>query len=173
MAPATNADTSFFGHPRVLATLFFTEVWERFSYYGMRALLILFMTASVDQGGLGFPVTKAGAVYGLYTAMVYLLSLPGGWMADRIMGQRRAVLYGGILISAGPFCLVAPSNAALTGVRPSRKCRSTFSTTTMASSTTRQTGSTIASGDRRSTVTTRIGMRKTAPLSEVGRAEKG
>lgn len=109
---ATRADRSFFGHPRGLATLFFTEMWERFSYYGMRALLILFMTASADKGGLGFPVAKAGAVYGLYTAMVYLLSLPGGWMADRIMGQRRAVLYGGILISAGQFCLVAPGSAA-------------------------------------------------------------
>src|SRR4030088_1098989 len=91
-------DRSFFGHPRGLATLFFTEMWERFSYYGMRALLILFMTASVARGGLGFPVVKAGAIYGFYTAMVYLLSLPGGWVADRIFGQRRAVLYGGILI---------------------------------------------------------------------------
>src|SRR5229473_8689581 len=97
------------GHPRGLATLFFTEMWERFSYYGMRALLILFMTASVDKGGLGFNVVKAGALYGFYTAMVYLLSLPGGWFADRIIGQRRAVLYGGILIAAGEFCLVAPS----------------------------------------------------------------
>src|SRR5579859_1740930 len=114
---ATRADRSFFGHPRGLATLFFTEMWERFSYYGMRALLILFMTASVERGGLGFPVTKAGAVYGLYTAMVYLLSLPGGWVADRIVGQRRAVLYGGILISAGQFCLVAPSvNAFYVGL---------------------------------------------------------
>ena len=83
----TRADRSFFGHPRGLATLFFTEMWERFSYYGMRALLILFMTASVDKGGLGFPVVKAGAVYGFYTAMVYLLSLPGGWVADRLIGQ--------------------------------------------------------------------------------------
>src|ERR1035441_10542530 len=83
------ADTSFFGHPRGLATLFFTEMGERFSYYGMRALLILFMTASVQSGGLGFPVAKAGAIYGLYTAMVYLLSLPGGWVADRITGQRQ------------------------------------------------------------------------------------
>jgi len=99
---------SFFGHPRGLATLFFTEMWERFSYYGMRALLILFMTASVARGGLGFSVAKAGAIYGLYTAMVYLLSLPGGWVADRITGQRRAVLYGGILIACGQFCLVAP-----------------------------------------------------------------
>src|SRR5271165_2501996 len=89
MQPET--DARFFGHPRGLATLFFTEMWERFSYYGMRALLILFMTASVANGGLGFPVSKAGAVYGLYTAMVFLLSLPGGWIADRITGQRRAV----------------------------------------------------------------------------------
>jgi proton-dependent oligopeptide transporter, POT family len=105
---ATRSDTSFFGHPRGLATLFFTEMWERFSYYGMRALLILFMTASVARGGLGFPVVKAGAIYGFYTAMVYLLSLPGGWVADRIFGQRRAVLYGGILIVAGQFFLMSP-----------------------------------------------------------------
>jgi POT family proton-dependent oligopeptide transporter len=103
---ATRADRSFFGHPRGLATLFFTEMWERFSYYGMRALLILFMTASVANGGLGFPVVKAGAVYGFYTAMVYLFTLPGGWVADRLIGQRRAVLYGGILITAGEFFLM-------------------------------------------------------------------
>jgi len=108
---ATHADRSFFGHPRGLATLFFTEMWERFSYYGMRALLILFMTAPVARGGLGFGVAKGGAIYGLYTAMVYLLCLPGGWVADRITGQRRAVLYGGILISAGQFCLMAPSTS--------------------------------------------------------------
>jgi POT family proton-dependent oligopeptide transporter len=105
---ATHPDTGFFGHPRGLATLFFTEMWERFSYYGMRAILILFMTASVAKGGLGFPVVKAGAVYGFYTAMVYLLGLPGGWVADRIFGQRRAVLYGGILIVAGEFALMSP-----------------------------------------------------------------
>jgi proton-dependent oligopeptide transporter, POT family len=105
------SDTSFFGHPRGLATLFFVEMWERFSYYGMRALLILFMTASVAKGGLGFPVVKAGAIYGFYTAMVYLLSLPGGWVADRIFGQRRAVLYGGILIVAGQFFLMSPGVA--------------------------------------------------------------
>jgi POT family proton-dependent oligopeptide transporter len=105
---ATRADRSFFGHPRGLATLFFTEMWERFSYYGMRALLILFMTAPLEKGGLGYGVAKAGAIYGFYTAMVYLLNLPGGWVADRITGQRRAVLYGGILIAAGQFCLMAP-----------------------------------------------------------------
>ena len=111
MQPAleqTHSDTRFFGHPRGLATLFFIEMWERFSYYGMRAILILFMTASVDKGGLGFPVVKAGAVYGFYTAMVYLMGLPGGWVADRIFGQRRGVLYGGILIVAGQFFLMSP-----------------------------------------------------------------
>src|SRR3954462_9682378 len=92
-------DKSFFGHPRGLSTLFFTEMWERFSFYGMRALLILFMTATVAHGGLGFPTSKAGGVYGLYTALAYLATLPGGWVADRICGPRRAVLIGGVLIS--------------------------------------------------------------------------
>jgi POT family proton-dependent oligopeptide transporter len=105
---AARADRSFFGHPRGLATLFFTEMWERFSFYGMRALLILFLTAPVADGGLGFNVVKAGAIYGFYMAMVYLLSLPGGWLADRVMGQRRSVLYGGVLISAGELCLAGP-----------------------------------------------------------------
>ncbi len=101
-------DRSFFGHPRGLSTLFFTEMWERFSYYGMRALLILFMTATVAKGGLGFTTSKAGSIYGLYTAMVFLLSLPGGWIADRITGQRRAVLWGGVIIAAGHFCMAVP-----------------------------------------------------------------
>ncbi len=105
----TPSDTQFFGHPRGLATLFFTELWERFSYYGLRALLILFMTAAASEGGLGFDVASAGAVYGLFTATVYLLSLPGGWIADRIIGQRRAVLYGGILIALGNLILVVHS----------------------------------------------------------------
>jgi POT family proton-dependent oligopeptide transporter len=109
---AARADTSFFGHPRGLATLFFTEMWERFSYYGMRAILIFYLTASVAKGGLGFADSKAGAVYGLYTAMVYLMCLGGGWIADRLIGPRRAVLLGGILIACGEFCLVAPSLAA-------------------------------------------------------------
>jgi len=101
-------DTRFFGHPRGLATLFMTELWERFSYYGMRALLILFMTASVSAGGLGFDTSKAGAIYGLYTSMVYMLSLPGGWIADQLTGQRKAVLYGGIVIALGNFLLATP-----------------------------------------------------------------
>lgn len=104
-------DTRFFGHPRGLATLFFTEMWERYSYYGTRALLMLFMTNRIAAGGLGFSDERAGAIYGFYVAMVYLLTVPGGWVADRIIGQRRAVLLGGILISAGNFCLAAQSIA--------------------------------------------------------------
>jgi POT family proton-dependent oligopeptide transporter len=104
-------DKSFFGHPRGLSTLFFTEMWERFSYYGMRALLILFMTAPLAAGGLEFDTATAGAIYGLYTSMVYMMTLPGGWVADRLIGQRRAVLYGGIIITAGHFSMAFPSLA--------------------------------------------------------------
>jgi POT family proton-dependent oligopeptide transporter len=102
-------DTRFFGHPRGLSTLFFTEMWERFSYYGMRALLILFMTASVATGGLGFDTAKAGAIYGTYVALAYLTSLPGGWIADRFLGQRRSTLYGGVVIMLGHMSLAIPS----------------------------------------------------------------
>src|SRR5579871_1947097 len=102
------SDSRFFGHPRGLATLFFTEMWERYSYYGMRAILILFMVTPTSHGGLGFATATAGIIYGLYTSMVYLLSVPGGWVADRIFGQRRAVLYGGILIILGQFSLGVP-----------------------------------------------------------------
>ncbi len=105
-------DTRFFGHPRGLATLFFTEMWERYSYYGTRALLLLYMTDLVRHGGMGFTVVKGGLIYGFYVAMVYLLTLPGGWIADRIIGQRKAVLFGGILISAGNLCLASPGIAA-------------------------------------------------------------
>jgi POT family proton-dependent oligopeptide transporter len=93
------------GHPPGLSTLFFTELWERFSYYGMRALLILFMVAPVAKGGLGFDTKKAAAIYGLYTSMVYMTSLPGGWVADQFLGQRRAVLIGGIVIALGHFSM--------------------------------------------------------------------
>jgi POT family proton-dependent oligopeptide transporter len=104
-------DTSFFGHPRGLATLFFTELWERFSYYGMRALLVLFMTTETMQAnpGLGFSVGKATAIYGLYTFFVYVLSLPGGWVADQLWGQRKAVFVGGCIIAAGHFSMAIPT----------------------------------------------------------------
>jgi POT family proton-dependent oligopeptide transporter len=105
-------DTAFFGHPRGLSTLFFTEMWERFSFYGMRALLILFMTADQSTGGLGFDALTAGAIYGLYTSMVYMFTLPGGWVADQILGPQRAVLLGGVLIAAGHFSMAVPALAA-------------------------------------------------------------
>ena len=98
-------DTSFFGHPRGLRTLFFTEMWERFSYYGMRAILVLFMTASLSQGGLGFTPSKAGPIYALYTSMVFLSTVPGGWIADNFLGAQRAVFSGGILIMIGHVLL--------------------------------------------------------------------
>ncbi len=100
------AEETWFGHPRALMVLFFTEMWERFSYYGMRAILILFMTSPVAIGGLGWPTETAGPVYGLYTSMVYLTSLPGGWIADRLIGPRRAVLVGAILIASGHVSLM-------------------------------------------------------------------
>ncbi len=83
-------------------------MWERFSFYGMRAILILFMTSATAQGGLGFDTGKAGAIYGLYTSMVYLSALPGGWLADRLLGQQRAVLIGGVLIALGHFSMAVP-----------------------------------------------------------------
>ncbi len=98
-------DTRFFGHPRGLMTLFFTEMWERFSYYGMRAILMLFMTAAVIDGGLGFGADKAGPIYAMYTSLVYLATVPGGWLADNFLGQRRSVLYGGIVIMIGHILL--------------------------------------------------------------------
>ena len=96
---------TFFGHPRGLATLFLTEMWERFTYYGMRAVLILFLVASVATGGFGLDDRTAAAIYGLYTASVYLAGLPGGWVADRLIGAQRAVMLGGALITAGNLML--------------------------------------------------------------------
>jgi POT family proton-dependent oligopeptide transporter len=98
---------SFFGHPRGLATLFFTEMWERFTYYGMRAVLVLFLVGAVSSGGFGIDDKTAAAIYGLYTAGVYLAALPGGWIADRLIGARRAVFIGGGLIALGNAMLAA------------------------------------------------------------------
>ncbi len=97
------------GHPRGLTTLFFTEMWERFSYYGMRAILILYMTATVAQGGMGMDTKTAAGIYGAYTGSVYLMSIPGGWLADNVMGTRNAVFYGGVIIALGHFSLAFPS----------------------------------------------------------------
>ncbi|MEX2048350.1 MAG: peptide MFS transporter [Gemmatimonadota bacterium] len=105
------AMTTFFGHPRGLATLFFTEMWERFSYYGMRALLTLYMTTATigANPGLGLDVGTAGAIYGLYTGLVYILALPGGWVADNLWGQRKAIWVGGWTIALGHFTMAVPS----------------------------------------------------------------
>ena len=99
-------------HPRGLMTLFFTEMWERFSYYGMRALLILFMTGTTmgANPGMGMDVETAAAIYGLYTGLVYLLGLPGGWVADQLWGQRKAVFVGGSIIAAGHFSMAVPTD---------------------------------------------------------------
>ena len=94
-----------FGHPRGLMTLFFTEAFERFTYYGMRAILVLFMTAAIANDGLALDDRTASAIYGLYMAGTYLLSLLGGWIADRLIGQQRAVFWGGVLIMLGNGCL--------------------------------------------------------------------
>lgn len=111
-----------FGHPKGLMTLFFTEMWERFSYYGMRALLILFMTRAIVDGGLGFDDKTAGAIYGLYTMGVYLLALPGGWLADRLFGLKKSVWYGGIIIALGHFLMAAPGiDAWVNGIHTANK----------------------------------------------------
>ncbi len=101
------------GHPRGLTTLFFTEMWERFSYYGMRALLLLFMVAPADKGGLGMDAKRAAAIYGLYTFSVYFTSIPGGWIADRLLGLRRAVIVGGVLIALGHYSMAREHQAAV------------------------------------------------------------
>ena len=116
MSADTLNDRGFFGHPRGLSTLFFTEMWERFSYYGIRALLILFMTAAVDQRGMGMNVAIAGAIYGLYTSCAYVFALPAGWMADRFLGHQRSVILGGLLIAAGNFGLMLPVDGRFRGV---------------------------------------------------------
>jgi POT family proton-dependent oligopeptide transporter len=97
-----------FGHPRPLYTLFFAELWERFSYYGMRALLTFFMVAPVASGGLNLPTATATLIYGTYTMSVYMMSIPGGTLADGILGARQAVLLGGIIIACGHFAMAVP-----------------------------------------------------------------
>src|SRR5260370_19957579 len=115
ITPAAEDHAGIAGAPRGLSTLFFTEMWERFSYYGMRAILILYMTATVAQGGLGFDNVKAGSIYGAYTSSVYLTTLAGGWLADKVFGARRAVLLGGIIMACGHFSMAFRSMPNLYG----------------------------------------------------------
>ena len=112
-APAEDhmKDAEFFGHPKGLRTLFFTEMWERMSYYGMRGLLVLFMTEAMMSGGLELTVLTATSIYALYTAFVYFMGLPGGWIADRLIGSQRTVWYGGIIIMCGHIVLAIPNES--------------------------------------------------------------
>ncbi len=108
-APAGAPQTGFFGHPRGLATLFFTEMWERVSYYGMRAILLYYMYTAVSHGGLGIPQGTAAALMSIYGAAVFMASVIGGWLADRILGSRHSILIGGVLIMFGHISLAIPT----------------------------------------------------------------
>ncbi|MFC8801399.1 peptide MFS transporter [Promicromonospora sp. NPDC057138] len=108
-AVAIAGDRRFFGHPLGLMTLFTTELWERFSYYGMRAILVYYLTDTIANGGLGLDQTLGEAVVSIYGTGVYLLSVVGGWLADRVIGARRSTLYGGVIIASGHVCLAVPA----------------------------------------------------------------
>ena len=105
-------DKGFFGHPIGLRTLFLTEMWERMSYYGMRALLVLYMTGAMTgfNPGLGWSAVEANAIYGIYVGFVYFMVVPGGWIADNILGHQKSVLIGAIIIALGHFTLALPLN---------------------------------------------------------------
>ena len=103
----------FFGHPKGLFTFFFTEFWERFSYYGMRAILVYYMYYEVSKGGLGLNQSTALAIMSIYGSLVYMSGIIGGWLADRIFGTSKAVFYGGILIMLGHIALAIPGNVTL------------------------------------------------------------
>jgi POT family proton-dependent oligopeptide transporter len=112
MEATIDKPTTRSGHPTGLYVLFFTEMWERFSYYGMRAILLLFLIDNV-RGGMGLTTSEGAAIYGIYTASVYLLSLPGGWIADNLLGQRKSIWYGGLIIMLGHIVLAFPSDKAI------------------------------------------------------------
>ncbi|MCC3357963.1 peptide MFS transporter [Bacillus sp. REN16] len=103
----------FFGHPKGLFTLFFTEFWERFSYYGMRAILLFYMYYEVSEGGLGLNQTTALAIMSIYGSLVYMSGIIGGWLADRIIGTSKAVFYGGVLIMFGHIALAIPGSITM------------------------------------------------------------
>jgi proton-dependent oligopeptide transporter, POT family len=103
----------FFGHPKGLFTLFFTEFWERFSYYGMKAILVYYMYYSVSKGGLGIDQQTAMAITSVYGSLVYMSGIIGGWLADRILGSSKSMLYGGILIMFGHIALAVPGSMTM------------------------------------------------------------
>lgn len=104
----TPSQGTLLGHPKGLFLLFGTEMWERFSYYGMRALLVLYLTDLTTKGGLGWTTEDALQLYGIYTGLVYVTPLLGGWLADNVIGQRKAIIFGGVLMAAGQFTLGTP-----------------------------------------------------------------
>ena len=108
MSKEKNVDTAFFWQPRGLSTLFFTEMWERFSYYGMRAILLFYMYYAVIKGGLGMDQTTAASIMSIYGSLVYLSGVVGGWLSDRVWGPRRTVFIGGVLIMFGHIALSLP-----------------------------------------------------------------
>ena len=108
MSKQKDIDTAFFGQPRGLSTLFFTEMWERFSYYGMRAILLFYMYYAVTKGGLGMSETTAASIMSIYGSLVYLSGVVGGWLSDRVWGPRRTVFIGGVLIMFGHIALSLP-----------------------------------------------------------------
>ena len=101
-------DRQFLGHPRGLSTLFFTELWERFSYYGMRAILLFYMIDRLANGGLNLTQSTGASIMAIYGSLVYMSSVLGGFISDRILGPRRTILYGGILIMLGHIVLAMP-----------------------------------------------------------------
>ena len=109
------------GHPKGLYSLFFTEMWERFSYYGMRALLTIFLTAELATGGFGLDRSESLSIYGVFTALVYLTPILGGWFADKILGQRKSILIGGLVMAIGQFMLAASAFVDLMGDLETRK----------------------------------------------------
>ncbi|MEC5210592.1 POT family proton-dependent oligopeptide transporter [Psychrobacter sp. PL15] len=107
-------EDGFMGHPQPLRPLFFTEMWERFSYYSIRPLLVLFMVASVGSGGFGFDEVTASAIYGIFAGSLYLAAVPGGWLADNWLGQERALWWGSIIIALGHLCIALSAMFGMT-----------------------------------------------------------
>ncbi|WP_372844404.1 peptide MFS transporter [Psychrobacter sp.] len=113
-AELASLENGFMGHPKPLRPLFFTEMWERFSYYSIRPLLVLFMVATVGSGGFGFDEATASAIYGIFAGSLYLAAVPGGWLADNWLGQERALWWGSIIIALGHLCIALSAMFGMT-----------------------------------------------------------
>ncbi|MGP4964476.1 peptide MFS transporter [Psychrobacter celer] len=113
-AELESLENGFMGHPKPLRPLFFTEMWERFSYYSIRPLLVLFMVATVGSGGFGFDEVTASAIYGIFAGSLYLAAVPGGWLADNWLGQERALWWGSVIIALGHLCIALSAMFGMT-----------------------------------------------------------